>query len=89
MYTYILNVIHNPSYLAIIVDKITFKSENASTIAIIKENITRLANYRRISLQETVTPVDESIPSFLSLVRIFHSPILFNPFIFTFDELTD
>jgi hypothetical protein len=33
-----------------------------------QENITRLANYRRISLQEAVTPVEDSIPSFLSLV---------------------
>lgn len=35
----------------------------------LQENITRLANYRRISLQESVSAVDESIPSFLSLVR--------------------
>jgi hypothetical protein len=33
-----------------------------------QENITRLANYRRISLQEVVTPSEDSIPSFLSLV---------------------
>jgi len=50
-------------------NEVTFECENASTIAIIKENVTRLANYRRISLEEFVTASDESIPSFLSLIR--------------------
>ena len=45
-----------------------FECENASTIAIIKENITRFANYRRISLEEFVTPSEATIGSFLSLV---------------------
>jgi len=46
-----------------------FECENASTIAIIKENITRFANYRRISLEEFVTPSEATIGSFLSLIR--------------------
>lgn len=97
--------------------QITFKSESASTIAIIKvrrsacqsgslsvfacmslylllllllyytvlqENITRLANYRRISLQESVSPVDETIPSFLALVRLPLSSMQLTLFVLTF-----
>jgi hypothetical protein len=50
-------------------NEILIESESASTIAIAKETITRFANYRRVNLQEYVTPNDGSIPSFLGLVR--------------------
>mmetsp|Transcript_16480 Transcript_16480/g.15800 ORF Transcript_16480/g.15800 Transcript_16480/m.15800 type:complete len:748 (+) Transcript_16480:77-2320(+) len=50
-------------------NEITFESECASTIAIAKENITRLANYRRIQLEEKLTATSSSVPSFLTLIR--------------------
>jgi uncharacterized protein YaaW (UPF0174 family) len=50
------------------------ESESASTIAIAKENLTRLANYRRIAVEENVQTNDNSVAAFLSLVRnIFQS----------------
>jgi hypothetical protein len=52
-------------------NEIIIESESASTIAIAKETITRLANYRRITLDEFVSPVDASISGFLSLVSFF------------------
>lgn len=52
-------------------EKIIISSDSASTIAIAKENLTRLANYRRISMQENVTPNDNSISVFLGLVSSF------------------
>ena len=48
--------------------QIVFESESASTVAIAKENVTRMANYRRIQLEETVSAEDSSVASFLSLV---------------------
>lgn len=50
-------------------DELVIESESASTIAIVKENITRLANYRRINLDETITNNNDSISSFLSLIQ--------------------
>lgn len=50
-------------------NEIIFESESASTVAIAKENVTRLANYRRIPLEETMGTNDASIASFLSLIR--------------------
>jgi hypothetical protein len=50
-------------------NEVVFACENASTIAIVKENVTRLANYRRISLEEFVTSEDASVASFLALVE--------------------
>jgi hypothetical protein len=49
-------------------NEISIESESASTIAIVKENITRLANYRRISIEEAIHPVDLALVGFLSLV---------------------
>jgi hypothetical protein len=46
-----------------------FESESASTVAIAKENVTRMANYRRIQLEEAVCADDSTVSSFLSLVR--------------------
>jgi Bardet-Biedl syndrome 7 protein len=45
------------------------ESESASTIAIAKETITRLANYRRVTLEETVSANESAIHSFLQLIR--------------------
>jgi hypothetical protein len=39
-------------------------------VAIAKENVTRMANYRRIQLEEAVSAEDSSVASFLSLVRL-------------------
>lgn len=50
-------------------NEITFESESASTIAIVKENVVRLANYRRTALEEFVTAEDASISAFLNLIR--------------------
>lgn len=50
-------------------NEIVVESESASTIAIVKENVTRLANYRRVQLEETMNPNEGSVVSFLSLVR--------------------
>ncbi|KAJ1416466.1 hypothetical protein B484DRAFT_454267 [Ochromonadaceae sp. CCMP2298] len=50
-------------------NEVIFECENASTIAIVKENVTRLANYRRILLEEFVTAEDASVASFLGLVQ--------------------
>ncbi len=44
------------------------ESESASSIAIAKENLTRLANYRRIAVEENVNTNDGSVAVFLSLV---------------------
>lgn len=49
-------------------NELTFESESASTIAIAKENVTRLANYRRIQLEEHMSVDDKSVASFLNLV---------------------
>ena len=64
-------IISSPSLLpssSLLFKQIIFESECASTIAIAKENITRLANYRRIQLEEKLTAVRESVPSFIGLV---------------------
>lgn len=45
-----------------------FECESASTIAIIKENITRLATYNRVKVDESVDVNDATIESFLTLV---------------------
>ena len=37
--------------------------------ALLQENITRLANYRRVQLEESLTANDASVPSFMSLVK--------------------
>ena len=50
-------------------EQIIFESECASTIAIAKENITRLATYRRIQLEEKLTTDPRSVSSFIGLVR--------------------
>lgn len=44
-------------------------SECASTIVIFKENVTRLANFRRIQVEEAVTTNDDSITSIFELLR--------------------
>ena len=48
--------------------QVIVESESASTIAIAKETLTRLANYRRIVLEEKVDVNESSIHTFLSLV---------------------
>ena len=48
--------------------QISFESECASTIAIAKENITRLANYRRVQLEEKLTADSGSVATFIGLV---------------------
>eukprot|EP01038_Epipyxis_sp_PR26KG_P007245 gene7245-9877_t len=50
-------------------NEMIIESESASTIAIVKENITRLANYRRVTLEEHMSTNDSSIASFLTLIR--------------------
>eukprot|EP01035_Chromulina_nebulosa_P027911 gene27911-36771_t len=50
-------------------DSTTEQRENASTIAIVKENVTRLANYRRVALEEFLTTHEASVPTFLALIR--------------------
>lgn len=50
-------------------NEIIFESESASVISIAKETVTRLANYRRIKLEESLSPSEPSIGSFLSLIR--------------------
>lgn len=50
-------------------NEITIESESASTIAIAKENITRLANYRRVILEESMQANELTIDSYLSLIR--------------------
>ena len=50
-------------------NELSIESESASTIAIFKENITRIANFRRVQLEETISPFPPSVASFLSLVR--------------------
>ena len=49
----------------------TFECESASTIAIIKENIAKLATYHRVNIDESLDLKDECIASFLSLVSVF------------------
>ena len=49
-------------------NQLVFESESASTIAIAKESITRMANYSRVQLEEVLTTSNQSVPSFLSLV---------------------
>lgn len=67
-------------------NEILIESESASTIAIAKETMTRFANYRRVNIQEYVTPNDGSVPSFLGLVRIyvFFCLVCLNVFFFFF-----
>jgi hypothetical protein len=50
--------------------QIIVESESASTIAIAKETITRMANYRRIQLEEALNSSQASVGSFLSLVSM-------------------
>jgi hypothetical protein len=58
-------------------NEIIVESESASTIAIAKETITRLANYRRVTLDEFVNANDSSVISFLGLVSSPRHLILF------------
>lgn len=69
------------------------ESESASTIAIAKETLTRLANYRRIVLEEKVDVNESSVNSFLSLVSPIHRLDLYSRdernlfvFIFSYDR---
>ncbi len=50
-------------------NELQIESESASTITIFKENITRLANFRRIQIDEKMSPINDGIVSFLSLIR--------------------
>lgn len=50
-------------------NEIIVESESASTIAIAKETLTRLANYRRLAIEEYITPNDAAISSFFLLIR--------------------
>ena len=54
--------------------QISFESECASTIAIAKENITRLANYRRVQLEEKLTADSGSVATFIGLVSVRYPP---------------
>jgi hypothetical protein len=54
--------------------QISFESECASTIAIAKENITRLANYRRVQLEEKLTADSGSVATFIGLVSARYPP---------------
>ena len=49
-------------------NELIFECESASTLGIIKENVTRLANFRRVAVEEFVTANDEATRSFLNLV---------------------
>lgn len=49
--------------------ELCLESESASTIAIAKETVTRLANYRRVPLEETVTPSEPALLAFLGLLK--------------------
>ena len=50
-------------------NELQIESESASTITIFKENVTRLANFRRIQIDERMSPLNDGIISFLSLIR--------------------
>ena len=50
-------------------NELQIESESASTITIFKENITRLANFRRIQIDEKMSPINDGIVFFLSLIR--------------------
>lgn len=50
-------------------NEIIVESECASTVAIAKENITRLANFRRTALEESLSTNAATISSFLELIR--------------------
>mmetsp|Transcript_298 Transcript_298/g.283 ORF Transcript_298/g.283 Transcript_298/m.283 type:complete len:734 (-) Transcript_298:90-2291(-) len=50
-------------------NELIFECENASTIAIIKENILRYATSRRIQLEEQTSLNNDTVVSFLSLIR--------------------
>jgi hypothetical protein len=50
-------------------NEVSFEAVSASIIAIAKEAITRQANYQRRQLDEKTSSREESIPSFLSLLR--------------------
>lgn len=50
-------------------NEIIVESESASTIAIAKETLTRLANYRRLAIEEYITPNEAAISSFFLLIR--------------------
>ena len=47
----------------------TVASESAAAIAIFKENIITLANYRRTNIEETVTTTDAAMRIFIRLVH--------------------
>lgn len=49
--------------------ELVFECECASTVAIVKENITRLATYHRVNIAESLDLKDEAIESFLGLLR--------------------
>jgi Bardet-Biedl syndrome 7 protein len=49
-------------------NEIVFESESATTIVIFKENLTKLANMRRVQLDEHFMGNSRSIPSYLSLM---------------------
>lgn len=51
-------------------NEIIIESESASTIAIAKETVTRLANYRRVNLEESVTANEQAVLAFLHLVSV-------------------
>jgi hypothetical protein len=74
-------------------NEIIFESECASTIAIAKENVTRLANYRRVQLEEKLSATSASVPSFLGLVSRFFCidlsiSISFSSFLFFFSTFS-
>ena len=50
-------------------NEIVFESESATTIVIFKENLTKLANIRRVQLDEHFIANSKSIPSYLSLIQ--------------------
>ena len=50
-------------------NEITFESQSASTVAIFKEGITSLANFRRVQLDENLNVSQESVVQYMDLVR--------------------
>lgn len=49
-------------------NEIIVESESASVIAIAKENLTRMANYRRTAVEESITPSNAAVQCFFSLL---------------------
>lgn len=50
--------------------EVIVESESASVVAIVKEQVTRLANYRRTAVEETLNPNTSAIGSFFELVSL-------------------